>query len=382
MIRGYVYKIKPSNAQKELIHKTFGCVRKMSNTLLFERETIYEMFHEYPELLRSHQYLTPSRIKQDYEYMYKVDSQALTTAWLNLKNAYTNFLKGNSNLPRYKSKHNPIQTYTTHTINNNIRIERNNIKLPKLGFVKIKLHRELPENCRVKAATVKYEAGKYYVSLRIEYEETTKAVQDFQRLIGLDYSLKSLYVDNEYNKADYPMYYKESLKKLAKEQKKLSRRKRGSNRYNIQKLVVSKIHQKIKNQRKDFLHKASRYLVNNYEVICMEDLDLKEMKKTKHFRKSITDTSFGTFTRYLEYKTKDEGKTLVKIPKYYPSTKTCSKCGKINEIELSQRTYECSCGANLDRDHNAAKNIARKGLEEYYEKEQGTDFLAWSSCAH
>lgn len=103
MIRGYVYKIKPSNTQKEFIHKTFGCVRKMSNTLLFERETIYEMFHEYPELLRSHKYLTPSRIKQDYEYMYEVDSQALTTAWLHLKNAYTNFLKGHSNLPTYKS---------------------------------------------------------------------------------------------------------------------------------------------------------------------------------------------------------------------------------------------------------------------------------------
>lgn len=189
-------------------------------------------------------------------------------------------------------------------------------------------------------------------------------------------------MDNESNKADYPMYYKETLKKLVKEQKILSRRMMGSNRYNIQKLVVSKIHQKIKNQRKDFLHKASRYLVNNYEVICIEDLDLEGMKKTKHFRTSITDTSFGTFTRYLEYKTKDEGKTLVKIPKYYPSTKTCSKCGKINEIELSQRTYECSCGANLDRDHNAAENIARKGLEEYYEKEYGTDSLAWSSCAH
>ena len=123
-------------------------------------------------------------------------------------------------------------------------------------------------------------------------------------------------------------------------------------------------------------------LVNNYEVICIEGLDLQGMKKTKHFRKSITDTAYGIFTKYLEYKTKDEGKTIVKIPKYYPSTKTCSICGKLNEIKLSQRTYRCSCGNIMDRDHNAAINIAEIGLKEYYKNEYGTDSLAWSTCAH
>jgi len=382
MIRGYVYRVKPNEEQKELINKTFGCVRKMSNTLLFERETIYDMFGKYPELFKSHKYMTPSRIKDDYLYMYEVDSQALTTAWLNLKNAYNNFAKGHNNLPRYKSRHNPIQTYTTHTTNNNIRIEGKCIKLPKLGLVKLKQHRALPNNSKIKAATIKREAGKYYVVLRIEYQEEKKQTSNIQRAIGLDYSLKNLYVDHLGETAEYPMYYKKSLDKLRRAQRVLSRREKGSTRYQKQKLVLGRLNQKIKNQRKDFLHKTSRYLVNNYEVICIEDLDLEEMKKTKHFRKLITDTAFGTFARYLEYKTKDEGKTLVKIPKYYPSTKTCSICGKLNEIELTQRTYKCSCGNIMDRDHNAAINIAVIGLEKYYKNEYGTDSLAWSTCAH
>jgi putative transposase len=326
--------------------------------------------------------MTPSRIKDDYAYMYEVDSQALTTAWLNLKNAYNNFAKGHNNLPRYKSRHNPIQTYTSHTTNNNIRIEGMYIKMPKLGLVKLKQHRALPNNSKIKAATIKREAGKYYVVLRIEYQEEKKQTSNIQRAIGLDYSLKNLYVDHLGETAEYPMYYKKSLDKLRRAQRVLSRREKGSTRYQKQKLVLGRLNQKIKNQRKDFLHKTSRYLVNNYEVICIEDLDLEEMKKTKHFRKLITDTAFGTFARYLEYKTKDEGKTLVKIPKYYPSTKTCSICGKLNEIELTQRTYKCSCGNIMDRDHNAAINIAVIGLEKYYKNEYGTDSLAWSTCAH
>ena len=309
--------------------------------------------------------------------MYDVDSQSLTTAWLHLKQAYSNFFNKSHDEPQYKSRHNPVQSYTTHTISDNIRIEGTYLKLPKLGPVKIKLHRALPQGSIIKAATIKKDGKHYYVSLRVEYNQTPLDEKTFEKAIGLDYTLQGLYMDSEGRKADYPNYYKESLKKLKKEQRILSRRVQGSANYLKQKEKLASLHLHIKNQRKDFLHKASRYLVNTYDLISIETLDLTEMAKTKHFRKSITDTSFGTFTRYLEYKTKDEGKTLIKIEKYYPSTKTCSQCGKEQDIKLSERTYHCICGHKMDRDLNAAINIGVQGLINYVTNAYGTDALAW-----
>lgn len=376
IIRGFVYRLNPSNEQMNLIDQTFGCVRKMWNTLLFERKSIYELFGKYPELLNSHDYMNPKYIKEYFPYMYDVDSQALTTAWLNLKNAYTNFFNKRHKEPRYKSRHNDIQSYTTHTIGKNIRFEGSYLKLPKLGLVKIRCHRPLPKGSLIKAATIKKEAGKYYVSLRVKYEHEIKEEKAFQKAIGLDYALHGLYVDSEGHRADYPDYYKQTLSKLKTEQRILSRRVKGSNRYETQKQRLSRLHQHVRNQRKDFLHKASRHLVNTYDVISIETLDLTEMAKTKHFRKSISDTSFGQFTKYLEYKTRDEGKTLIKIDKYYPSTKTCSICKEINEIPLTQRTYRCACGNVIDRDLNAAINIGVQGLLKYTQQAYGTDVLS------
>ena len=372
-IKGYVYRLKPTTKQINLINQTFGCVRKMWNILLFERKSIYELYGKYPELLKSHDYLNPKRIKEEFSYMYDVDSQSLTTAWLHLKQAYTNFFNKSHDEPQYKSRHNPVQSYTTHTISDNIRIEGTYLKLPKLGLVKMNLHRVLPQGSIIKAATIKKDGKHYYVSLRVEYNQTQLGEKTFERAIGLDYTLQGLYMDSEGRKADYPNYYKKSLKKLAREQRILSKRVQGSANYLKQRDRVATLHLHIKNQRKDFLHKASRYLVNTYDLISIETLDLTEMAKTKHFRKSITDTSFGTFTRYLEYKAKDEGKTLIKIEKYYPSTKTCSQCGREQDIKLSERTYHCICGHKMDRDLNAAINIGVQGLIQYVKNAYGTD---------
>ena len=372
-IKGYVFRLKPTTKQINLINQTFGCVRKMWNILLFERKSIYELYGKYPELLKSHDYLNPKYIKEQFPYMYDVDSQSLTTAWLHLKQAYINFFNQSHDEPQYKSRHNPVQTYTTHTTNDNIRIEGTYLKLPKLGPVKIKLHRVLPKSSKIKAATIKKDGKHYYVSLRVEYEQLTVGEKTFERAIGLDYTLQGLYMDSEGRKADYPNYYKKSLKKLAREQRILSKRVKGSANYLKQKEKLASLHLRIKNQRKDFLHKASRSLVNTYDLISIETLDLTEMAKTKHFRKSIYDTSFGTFTRYLEYKAKDEGKTLIKIEKYYPSTKTCSQCGREQDIKLSERTYHCICGHKMDRDLNAAINIGVQGLIQYVKNAYGTD---------
>ena len=256
--KGYKYRIYPNESQEIVINKTFGSSRKIHNLLLNEKEAIYELFKDYPELLKSHTYLTPAYYKTIYPYLKEVDSQALTSAWLNLKNAFNNFYKGTHKYPRYKSKKNMRHSYTSHTTNNNIRLEGNGIKLPKLGIVKLRRHRELLNGAIIKAAIISKNAtNKYYVSLRIEYEEEIINIdKDFKQIIGLDFSLNGFYVNTEGKKANYPMYYINSLKKLAKEQRKLSHKVKGSNRYYYQKLKVAKIHEKISNQRIIFYIKS------------------------------------------------------------------------------------------------------------------------------
>jgi len=379
--KGYKYRIYPNEQQQLLIHKTFGCTRQIHNLLLNEQETIYELFKDYPELLHSHTYRTPAYYKHIYPYMKEVDSQALTTAWLHLKNAFSNFYNKSHNYPRYKSKKNIVKSYTTHTTNDNIRWEGNGIKLPKLGIVKLRKHRELPDNAMIKAATISTNASnKYYVSLRIEYEEQVQPVQnDFQRVIGFDFSLNGFYVDTEGKKANYPMYYINSLEKLAKAQRKLSKRVHGSNNYYKQKQKVAKIYEKISNQRNDFLHKQSRTLVKEYDIISVETLDLTQMMKTTYFSTKIMDISYNRFIQYLSYKCEDEGKILHKVPKYYASSKICSICGtKKKTLPLSQRTYTCECGNVMNRDHNAAMNIATQGIISYLHStiEDGTALIA------
>jgi len=335
--KGYKYRIYPNEIQEVLINKTFGCVRKVHNLLLNEKESVYQLFHDYPELLKSHKYLTPAYYKNVFEYLKEVDSQALTSAWKNLETAFTNFFKGTHNYPNYKSKRHFRNTYTTHTTNDNVRIEDNGVKLPKLGIVKLRKHRELPYGAIIKAAT-----NKYYVSLRIEYEEEILVIDDsFQKVIGLDFALNGFYVDTTGKKANYPMYYINTLQKLAKAQRKLSKRMKGSNNYYKQKLVVANIHEKIRNQRDDFLHQESRRLVNMYDIVCVETLDLVEMMKTKYFSKQVSDISYNKFVNYLSYKCEDSGNVI-------------------------------------DRDHNAAINIATKGMMSWLTNtiEAGTALLA------
>ncbi|MGS0973080.1 MAG: RNA-guided endonuclease InsQ/TnpB family protein [Candidatus Izemoplasmataceae bacterium] len=361
--RGYVYRIRPNTSQKILINKTFGCNRLMWNELLND--------------IKNKAYRTPKEIKTQYDFMYECDSQSFTTTWKHLNQAIKHKKNKTHQFPKFKSKHDHIQSYTTHVVNNNIRLEGKYIRLPKLGKMRLVQHRELPSESTIKAVTIKRDAGHYYVILRIVYEQTKEKASDVRQVIGLDYSLSHLYVDHNGNNPNYPKYYHKMMDHLAKAQRILSKKVKGSNHYQKQKQKVQKIHKKISNQRKDFLHKVSRELVNKYDLICIEDLDLKEMTKTKHFSKSIFDTSYHMFTLFLDYKTKDEGKSLIKINRYYPSTKTCSKCGNIQDIPLSQRTYICDCGHKMDRDQNAAINIATRGLISNLQTEYGTDSIAW-----
>jgi len=381
--RGYKVRIYPNEHQIELFEKTFGCVRLVWNYSLMEKEYIYDLFKEYPELLQSHSFKTPAHWKREFPFLKEVDSQALATTQQELLQSLKNFYNKSHRKPKYKSKKNDRASYTTHTTNNNIRIEGDYIKLAKVGNVKLKAkRRDLPDNSIIKAATIsKTPTGKYYVSLRLAYEiDIKQSNNDVTKAIGLDFSLNGFYIDSNGEKANYPYYYKQSLHTLSKLQRKLSKKVKGSNQYLLLKQKIARLHEKIKNQRNDFLHKKSRYLVENYNIISTETLDLEAMMKNKYFSKQVIDTSYYRFLSYLKYKCEETNTFFYQANKYFASSKICSTCGKKKKtLPLSQRVYSCECGNVLNRDINAAINLATKGMISYLTNyiEDRTASIAW-----
>ncbi|GGK29541.1 hypothetical protein GCM10010965_23000 [Caldalkalibacillus thermarum] len=189
--------------------------------------------------------------------------------------------------------------------------------------------------------------------------------KEIENVVGLDFSMNTLYVDSEGKSANYPQYYRQALEKLARAQRVLSRRRKGSNRWHKQRLTVAKLHEKIANQRQDFLHQAARQLANRYDAVVIEDLNMKGMAQALHFGQSVHDNGWGMFTSFLQYKLAEQGKKLIKIDKWFPSSKTCSCCGRVNvSLSLSERLFRCACGFVSDRDINAAINIKKEGLKQ------------------
>jgi putative transposase len=358
MNKAFKFRIYPNKEQIILMSKTFGCVRFIYNKMLSDRIIHY---NETGKSLKNR----PAQYKKDYEWLKEVDSLALCNAQLNLDRAYSDFFRDKSvGFPKFKEKKHNRASYTTNLVNGNIKLDKGYLVLPKLKAVKIKQHREIPEGYRLKSVTAsRTPSGKYYASILYEYEKIIEQVKP-DTFIGLDYSMKDLFISSEGVSANYPGYLRKSLEKLKKEQRKLSKCQKGSNNRNKQRIRVARLHEKVTNQRKDFLHKQSRQITNVADVVCIEDLNMKGMSQSLNFGKSVSDNSFGAFTNMLEYKLKEEGKQLVKIDKWFPSSKMCSKCGNIKEtLSLSERTYICDfCGTILDRDYNASINIRDEGM--------------------
>ena len=370
--RAYRFRLYPDKKQEEMLIKTFGCVRFIHNIMLSDKRECYEATGEN---LRT----TPAAYKKAYEWLKEVDSLALANAQLNLERAYKNFFENPENgYPKFKSKHRSRMSYTTNVVNGNIRLEDKDrrIRLPKVGKVKIKVHRSIPEEWRLKSVTVTKEpSGKYYASLLFEYErdekETVKSDRDSIQSIGLDFSMHELYRDSNGDEPEYPRYYRKAEARLKREQRKLSKMKKGSCNRKKQQQKVAKMHEKVANQRKDFLHKESRRIANAYDVVCMEDLDMKGMSQALHFGKSVSDNGWGMFLRFVEYKLDEQGKDLVKVARAYPSSQLCHMCGYRNKKtkNLGIREWTCPvCGAHHDRDWNAAINIRKEGLRIFEDK--------------
>jgi putative transposase len=365
--KAYKFKLNPNKEQQVLLNKTFGCARFVYNKMLAERISLYEKLKDNKEELKQQQKLiTPAKYKPEFTWLKEVDLLALANCWTNLNTAYANFFREKKvGFPKFKSKHKNRDSYTTNNQGGTIRILDNTIKLPKLGFVNFVQHREIQGNEVIKSCTVsKSPSGKYYVSVLVEYNKEITKVEP-KLILGLDMDMKELYTDSQGNRASYPRFYRKMQAKLARQQRLLSKCLKGSKNRNKQRIKVAKIHEKIANQRKDFLHKLSRFLVENFDMICIEDLNMQAMSQCLNLGKSVCDNSWGMFTTFLKYKLGEAGKTLVKIDKWFPSSKTCSACGNVKEkLELSERAWACvNCGAEHNRDYNAALNIRAEGIK-------------------
>ena len=362
------FRIKPDMEQKVLIWKTFGCCRFIWNHLLDERIG-YEKVHK-GKLLNT----TPAHLKKDNPFLCEVDSMALINTQLNLNQSCRKlFPKGKS--PKFRAKGKDKRSYTTNWINNNIEVlhkgdSENYIKLPKLGLVRIILHRSIPDGWRMKHATVKETAsGKFFISLTFDVETEKKdPIKEFDNVEAFDYSMPSLIVsasgENNITSSDI-RWYRNLEDKIAKEQRKLSRMQYGSGNYWEQKHRIGKLHEKARNRRKDFLHKLSHDVARDFDAVIVEDINLQHMSQTLNLGKAVYDNGYGMLRTMLSYKLQEKGKVLVKVDKFFPSSKRCSVCHDVNhELKLADREWTCkSCGTHHDRDKNATRNLLDEGKD-------------------
>ena len=351
----------PTKEQEIFFINTFGCCRFIYNKMLEDKIEHYKLTGEMLDT-------DPAKYKQAYPFLKKVDSRALLGANNALKSAYKNFFEKRTSFPKFKSKKYSKQSYTTYADNNRVYIKDNYIRLPKIGFVKIKYHRPIPSEYKIKNATItKNPSGKYYISVCVEYEyEYPTPTLNKDNSIGLDYSSPDFYVDNQGRKPNYSKYFRRVEEKLAKEQRRLSHMVKGSKNWEKQRIKIAKCYEKVFNQRQDWLHKLSYYFAENYDYVFVEDLNLLEIAQKPHLGKSTNDNGFGYFRTFVEYKMKYRGKIFHKIDRWYPSSKTCHHCGYIKEdLTLDDRKWICpECHNIIDRDWNSAINILNQGFKE------------------
>ena len=365
------YRLYPTSEQKIMFAKTFGCCRKVYNLMLSEKIESYKTTGKFVAV-------TPAKYKKDFPYLKEVDSLALANVQLNLQSAFRNHFDRNrrkkTGFPKFKSAKHSRKSYTTNNQNGTVAIiDSRYIRLPKIGNVRAVIHRVPGTDWKLRSATVSCSSDdRYYVSVLFEYENSVSAyVADENNAIGMDYASDGLYVDDKGNIGTNHKFYRESHKKLAKEQRKLSRKKGSrkgedkSHNYLKQQRKVNRIHTHIANQRKDNLHKISAEIANQYDIVCVENLNMRNMSNRGFGNgKATLDNGYGMFLDMLEYKLANRGKYLVKVDRWYPSSQICHCCGKRHPEmkDLRIRTMRCECGYVMDRDRNAAMNIKKEGL--------------------
>ena len=326
--RAYKFRIYPNNEQMILFARTFGCVRMVYNHWLNRRIRQYKKNKTNITYTVCAKEMAEMKKTEEYAFLREVDSISLQQSLRHLDTAFQNFFKRpKTGFPRFKSKKNHKNSYSTVTIS------------------------QTP-------------GGRYYASILFEYEDQIPE-KEMHSFLGLDFSMHGLYRDSNGNEPAYPGYYRNAEKRLAREQRRLSKMQKGSNNRRKQRIKVAKLHEKVSNQRKDFLHKQSRQITNAYDCVCIEDLDMKAMSRSLKLGKSVSDNGWGMFTAFLKYKLEEQGKKLVKVDRFFASSQMCSACGYKNAKtkDLALRQWDCpQCGIHHDRDVNAAINIRNEGM--------------------
>ena len=361
MQKGIKFRIYPNREQKNLINQTLGCCRLIYNKGLAMRNEDYKTGNKI-SYSQTSAILTDLKKQEEFAFLKVVDSIALQQSLRDLDRGFVNFFQKRAAYPAFKSKHNHHQSYRTINQNESIRIVGKYLKLPKLGHVKICQSMEVG---KINHVTVeRTPTGKYFAVLNVELEPQPRPNKGGG--IGIDVGIKAFYTDSNGNVVANPKYLEKSMRKLVREQRRLSRKQKGSNNRKKQRVKVALVHERITNQRNDFLQKQSTMLIRENQTVCIEDLHVKGMIRNHKLAQHIASVSWSKFFEMLEYKAAWYGNEIIKIPTMYPSSQTCSCCGYKNPLvkNLAVRTWECpECHAIHDRDTNASMNILKKGLQ-------------------
>ncbi len=359
--KAYKFRIYPTDEQQARLAVEFGCARFVWNHALNLRQAVHAELAENMNNVSMSKHLTFLKNTETYGWLKNASSSPITQKLIDLDAAYNNFFKGRASFPKFKKKaHKQSVRFQLdqRNIMNNYRAGEL-LKLPKLGEIDVKWTR-IPKGIPKMATVSQESSGKYFISFSCAEEQVLLPMTG--RTVGVDVGIKDVIVTSDGYHSGAPKFTYANARKLRREQRKLSKKAKGSNGWKKQRVKVAKVHEHIASCRKDFLHKETTKMVEQYDVICLEDLNVKGMLKNRKLSKAIADVGIFELNRQLEYKAAWYGKTVVKISRWFPSTKMCSGCGQLHVMKLSDRTMICDCGVSLDRDENAAINIKAEGI--------------------
>lgn len=361
--KAFKVELDPNNVQISFLRKSVGAARWAFNWALEKKKEAFDKKEKIPTRMDLSKQFTPLKGKE-IPWAYECDKWSFQSAFWDCDEAFANFfrnckkkIKGNKGFPKFKSKKNNKQSYRIH---DRIKIFSNLIQLPKIGKIKLKEKNYLPQNVKIFSATVSCRADRWFVSILVE-EEIKEPTEAKNKVIGVDLGIKSLAVCSDGTVFENLKALKKNLRNLKRKQRKFSKKQTGSNNREKAEKRLAKLHFRISNIRKDCLHKTTSKIVNENQVIVLEDLKVSNMMKNHKLAQAISDVGMYEFRRQIEYKSKWNGREVVFVDTFYPSSKLCSKCNcKKNDLKLSDRIFKCeSCGNKLDRDLNAAKNLEK-----------------------